>query len=194
MQMSKWILILGLCVIAVSAQPRQSTDEWLYVGVPRSTVLPVIAVQDDCPIAFEEVNHRAYVSGGFFNSYKLRNVGTKSIRGFTIATSSGTEFTMPSDTGQVVQPGELIPEPRHSKGRVVPLTGELRDRLSITGPMKGIVVFMVVNVEFTDGTSFRDETTYRAMTVFMDTIGDALRHMEEIRKNRPEKQKSPPKN
>lgn len=185
----KLFLAVSLFSISVLGQASQENERFVYVQIPRNIILPVIAVQPNCPIAFEEVGKFAMLTGGFFNSYRLRNIGTKPIRAFTVATSDGTEIGLPRDLGRVVLPGELVPEPSDSREKIVPLTSDLRDRLKLTGPMRGMVILIVVNVEFTDGTSFHDEATYKAMTAFMDKIGDAMRDQEEMRKNRRENHK-----
>lgn len=185
MKCYEWFLLISLAPISFSAQSPRPADERASVQVPRNISLSAIAVQPNCPLAFEEVGHFAYVTGGFFNSYRLRNIGTKPIRAFKVATSSGAEMGIPRELGLIILPGELVPEPGTERDIIVPLTIDRRNHLKLAGPMKGLVILMVVNVEFTDGTSFHDEPTYQAMRTFMDKIGDALRERDEIRKNRP---------
>lgn len=65
------------------------------------------------------------------------------------------------------------------KDEIVPLTDELREKLKLKGEMKSIVILMIVNVEFTDGTEYSDEKTYQAMQIFMDDLGDAMRQQKQ---------------
>ena len=96
----KLFLAVSVFAINVLGQTSQENERFVYVQVPRNVILSVIAVQPNCPIAFEEVGKFAALSGGVFNSYRLRNIGTKPIRAFTVATSDGT--TLGSSPGEVV--------------------------------------------------------------------------------------------
>ncbi len=154
-----------------------------FVEVPRDIVLQVVAVQPNCPIRFENVRYLSFVTGGTSNSYELRNVGSKPIRSVTVASSTGAINTYARASGVVALPGALVAKASNDptlcadcpKVKIVSLTDELRERLSLKPPMHAMVVLMVVEVEFTDGTRFNDQKTYDAMETYVDKLDDALR-------------------
>lgn len=177
----KALWLVCICVTSVLAQQAEPPTR-KFVEIPREIGLPVIAVQPDCPIKIEEVRLVAGVEGGFTHSSQFRNISAKPIRSVTIASSSGSSTTYARETGVLVMPGQLVPKVSEKylkckecvKDEIVPLTDELREKLNLKGPMRSLVTLMVVEVEFTDGTKYSDEATYKAMTKFLDELDDAL--------------------
>ena len=51
----------------------------------REIVMPLVAVQPDCPLQFERVERLMNVDGGGANIYRLLNRGSKPIPSFTIS-------------------------------------------------------------------------------------------------------------
>jgi len=67
--------------------------------------------------------------------------------------------------------------PRNSDDReieIVPLSEELRTKLSLNEPMKAVEVFMIVEVEFADGTKYSDETTFKALQEYFENVGSKV--------------------
>jgi hypothetical protein len=180
----KWFFVVLLFATLSIAQTSQKSGQNLYVQSPRTIALPVVAVQPNCPLGFEEVGFFEGLDGGGFVSYRLRNIGTKPIRAFAVGTSSGAEYSLPRELGRIVMPGELVTEPDGERNNIIPITNDIRKRLKFDGPMRTIVILMVVNAEFTDGTSFNDEAVYRGMTTFTNKLDDALHFQEEVDKKR----------
>jgi hypothetical protein len=155
------------------------------VRVPREVGLVTIAYQPDCPLQFENVSLLGGVEGGGATDYDLRNRGTKSIRAFTVGDSIGGRLSW--DVARYhgpVPPGELVPL-RQGGGegeQIIPLTDELREKLKLKGPMQGLLVLMVRRVEFTDGTVYDDEATYKAMVAYMDDLQSKLTLLESLKK------------
>ena len=54
---------------------------------------------------------------------------------------------------------------------IVPLTKEVREKLKLEGPMKGVTILMVVSVEYADGTSYNDEITSKALENYFELVG-----------------------
>jgi hypothetical protein len=61
---------------------------------------------------------------------------------------------------------------------VVPLTEDLQKRKKLNG-MKGAIIFMVVKVEFADGTVFDNDATFTALEKFFDEYGIIPKEKEE---------------
>jgi hypothetical protein len=170
----KIIFLIYISAMSIIAQEKVRQKEFQYVISPREIALPVIAVQPNCPLQFENVILLDGVEGGAISSYHLRNIGTKPIRRFVVATSLGSVFTWQMNSGELVMPGQLVPQVKNDRDKIVPLTDELREKLNLKGSMKSVVIFMVVSVEFTDGTKYTDEKTHKAMTEFINELDDAL--------------------
>ena len=184
---SEVFLCLCLCVGTVVGQDLSSQEKEKFVMAPREVVLVAVAYQPDCPLQFEKVSLLAGVKGGGLTSYDLRNRGTKSIRALTVGDSTGDRLSW--DVARYhgpVPPGELVPlgEGGEDWIQIVPLTKELREKLKLQGPMQGLLVLMVIRVEFTDGTVYEDEAVYKAMRSYMDDLQSKLNLLESF-KNKP---------
>ena len=175
-----YMLLFALFFVsnASSQEPKQQKAK-LAVVVPAEAMLVVIASQPDCPLKFEKASIVKYVEGLYGDAewlYQLRNCGVKPIRAYTIATfaSSGGGNVVSNElarTGELLMPGKT---PRNSEGNeieIVPLTEELRTKLNLHRPMKAVTVFMVVRVDFSDGTTYSDETVFKALQEYFGYVG-----------------------
>lgn len=180
-------LLLVCSAITINAQERNTQKKELFVEVPRELGLPTVAYQPNCPLQFENVKLLAGVDGGGVKSYNLRNRGTKPIRSISIGNSNGERWSrdVASQFGPVM-PGQLVPDMSDDDWiQVVPLTKELREKLELQGPMRAIIVLMVIRVEFTDGTFYDDEPTYKALQSYLENLSnklDRLKYLEAQRK------------
>ncbi len=71
---------------------------------------------------------------------------------------------------------------------IVPLTDELRKKLDLKNRMHTMLAFIVVEVEFTDGTKYSDEKTYKSMTEYVEKLVNALDVLEEKERQTAKKQ------
>lgn len=172
-----------LCAGTVVGQQSSFERKEKFVRVPREVGLVTVAYQPDCPLQFENVRFLAGVNGGGMTSEDLRNRGTKSIQAFTVGDSNGNRWGWNSRNKGPVGPGELVPQEGADWIQIVPLTKNLREKLKLQGPMQGMVVLMVIRVEFTDGTVYDDEAVYKAMRSYVDDLQSKLTSLEVI-KNR----------
>ncbi|MBA2493243.1 MAG: hypothetical protein H0V31_00935 [Acidobacteria bacterium] len=177
--------LICICAMSIIAQKPVEPTKEQFVEVPREIILPTIAVQPGCPLQFEKVVVLDGVGGGGITSYKLRNIGTKPIRRFTVANSFGSVFTWQMNSGELVMPGQLVPQLEDNRRETVPLTDELRKKLGMKNSMRGMVVFMVVNIEFSDGTKYNDEKTFKAMQGLFDDLDEAMNQYKRRVTNRP---------
>lgn len=177
------LAVMLLAVFTAMGQRSSSDDRIKTVLIPRDIGLVTVVSQPDCPLQFENVSFLAGVEGGGLTSYDLRNRGNKAIRAFKVGDSTGSTFTWdPKGDNRPgpIAPGQLVPWGEDSK-EIVPLTDELRDKLKLKGPMHGVLVLMIIRVEFVDGTSYDDETVYKAMKKYMDDLErklDRLAYLE----------------
>jgi hypothetical protein len=170
-------------LVSISIAKGQQGEEdknFQYVVVPSDIVLLTIAHQPDCPLQFEQGKLLAGVAGGGGATYKLRNQGTKPIKGFTIAklgvgaVGASTWYL----TDEMVLPGQLVPLPENTRDKIIPLTKELRQKLGLHGAMKGVVVLMVVRVEYADGTTYNDEAVLKALEAYSENLYNKMERLE----------------
>lgn len=78
----------------------------------REIVMPLVAVQTDCPLQFERVERLMNVDGGGANIYRLMNRGSKPITSFTISylfpNGNGGSSGWPKAGSRLVGPGEYV--------------------------------------------------------------------------------------
>lgn len=181
----RYRIIIASCLIflcgseAVSqSQQGERVEKNRYVVVPREIILTTVVSQPDSPLQFENVKDLGRINGsGGGVCFQLRNRGSKPIRGVSFAVLSTSSGLWYSDgwsgklTGEVVMPGQIVPLSNGDKrDEVVPLTEELRDKLKIRGPMRAVILLMVTAVEFTDGTTYNDELTQKALETYLEGL------------------------
>lgn len=149
-----------------------------YVVVPSEYALLVVASQPDSPLKIESAQLLKATRRGGWYAVHLRNQGMKPIRTFTLVA-----WNLLSDggvTGGTIGLGRDLDEPLmpgrtfnfDCPGKVIPLTDELREKLQLRGPMKAVVVLMVQEVMFADGSSFSDEATSKALVDQFEKLGN----------------------
>src|ERR1051325_2253461 len=148
------VLILLSTPFVANAQDAKRVDGAQYVIAPAENTLLTIASQPNCPLSIDNAKVLLNIdtSWAFKFSYDLRNHGDKSIRSFTIHfwTSEGTGGTLSTQPLKVgpISKGEKITAEEFN---VVPLTDALRTKLGLGIPMKMVVILMVENIRFADG-------------------------------------------
>jgi hypothetical protein len=70
--------------------------------------------------------------------------------------------------GDAPQPGEV------REVEIVPLTEDLRDKLKLRGPMTAVSVFIILRVEFEDGSVYSDERAFAALQEYFERVGASL--------------------
>jgi hypothetical protein len=160
--MKKLLVAAGLFILCISAQVSvsgQEANKERIVIVPPSYVLPTVVSQADCPVQIERAVVVKHLTGKVDTLYLVRNTGTKPIRTYTIARwySDGTGVArrgvMPPE-GEFLQPGQTAGS-FEAHTEIVPLTASLSKSLKLDKqPMQSIVFFLIVDVEFSDGTRY----------------------------------------
>lgn len=169
------IAVLGILLLpsftSVFPQTEKNQPKEQFFRVPSSVILPVVTYQQDCPIEFLKPSILYHVGGGGLESFQIRNRGTKPIRAYTIATvtsaGSGAKWRFEaSGPSELLMPAELRAISQEKSMDVVPLTNVMRDEYKLRGPMKGITVFIVVRVEYGDGSVYDNEPEYKELEDF----------------------------
>lgn len=173
------ITLLLLTVVSgdLSALGRQNGQrgEKEFFVEPRESILSVVASQPKCPLVFETLEFLHYIDGGGLQNYVVRNRSGKPIARFTIATlgmgGGGSLDDIKPEGNQWLLPGQSWPRAKDSARSLVQLTSELQKQYKVGPPMKAIVVYIVVRVEFADGSVYSDEPVYKELkALFEDTV------------------------
>jgi hypothetical protein len=172
------LAVFCFCCIANAQDTLRSEKQQAFV-IPSEIIMPVVAAQPGCPLKFENVQSIFYVDHrSSAETFELRNVGVKSIRDFKVAsyTSYGGMWSKSrpqNELQRVILPGELASLGGEEEVEVIPLNDELRTKFKLNDrPMGGVVVLMVVRVEFADGTVFSDEKASKALEAYFKKLGE----------------------
>ena len=167
-------LILMLALDAIAIQQSAKQERFRCFVEPSDIILTAIAYQPACPLEFVKALPIHGVDEGVAQIYQVRNRGAKPIRSFIVATvtsvGAGSRWGEKGEPlRKALMPGQMYPKALEGDTlELVPLTEELRDRHKLRGLMKGVVTFMVVRVEFTDGSVYDAEAEYKALQTFYE--------------------------
>lgn len=154
-----------------SVHARAQQDKRHYVLLPPEQALLAVAYQPDSPLEFQNPRLLRQVDGQWAQSFRLRNRGARPIKAYAVGTSSGNQWTWrANDSTQFIMPGEIGSEQKDSGGEIVPLTDELRRKLQLEGPMKGVIILMVAHVEYSDGSNFDASPAFEAAQQYFEEV------------------------
>lgn len=174
-----WRLIkvaLLLPILVSSANlAQEKRNKTKAVVIPSEIYLPTIVAQPECPLKIEKAFVAKTLDGTEEMFFQARNTGSKPITFFQIymigSNGGGQSSIFPYDRTQTsVPPGAVAPPGlKEDSVEFVPLTEDLKRKLRLTpGKMRVIALFMVVKVQFQDG------TTYDA-TPLLDSLEEHLK-------------------
>lgn len=171
------VLVAWLLPILVSSASlaQKKRDKTKAVVVPSEIYLPTIVAQPECPLKIEKAFVTKTLDGREEMFFQARNTGSKPITFFQVymlGTNGGGQSSMfPYDRTQTsVLPGAVAPPGlKEDSVELVALTEDLKRKLHLTpGKMRVIALFMVLKVQFQDG------TTYDA-TPLLDSLEEHLK-------------------
>ena len=164
------IFVIALAGAGAGQEKKESRKR--VVVVPPQIASPVIAYQPDCPLRIEDIKLFQFVSGGGgTQSVQVRNIGNKPIRSYTIGTwnSVGTGWEVERKLRDNLLPGD-VSGPQENEVEVQPLTEDLRRQLNLNGEAQAIVVFVIIRVEFVDGSVYDNEPLYKTLKAHFDKL------------------------
>jgi len=179
-----WRRIVVLCLVCLwivgNVWAQKGSEETRYAIAPSGKYLLTIASQPDCPIQVENAKLLLAIGvGGLGASYRLRNAGTKPVTIRSITLSMWTEHgignsweDLTQEPAKMVLSGELIPikDDDKRKTEIVPLTDEISNKLGLRGPLEVVVVLIVEQVKFSDGTVYSDHRTSRELQSYFQRV------------------------
>lgn len=166
------LCVLCLCIfITARGQQNSSQGKRQYVVVPPEVAALTVASQPDSPLKFEEARLLYGLDSSRAKSFRLRNRGTKPIRSFTIACVGVSEWSWQANNPKdFLMPGQVESGWSGVDYDILPLTEELKDKLKLRGSMQGVLVLMVVRIEYADGSTYSDEATYKALDDYLQRV------------------------
>jgi hypothetical protein len=179
-----WRRIVVLCLICLwvggNVWAQKGSEETRYAIAPSGKYLLTIASQPDCPIQVENAKLLLAIGvGGWGASYRLRNAGTKPLTIRSITLSMWTEHgigntweDLTQEPAKMVLSGELIPtkDDYKRKTEIVPLTDEIGNKLGLRGPLEVVVVLIVEQVKFSDGTVYSDHRISKELQSYFQRV------------------------
>lgn len=169
-------LLYLLASVSVCAQQTGLGERRQLYIPPSDMVLLTIASQPDCPIQIENANVLLPVTGGGLSAqYLLRNRGTKPLGIQSVhlimltqqGVESGWEYRPKDGAAISVLPGTLVPPANLGLSpEIVPITDEIRKRLVASGQIPAVVVIMIEEIKFTDGTTYSAKLVTKALRTF----------------------------
>ena len=171
------VSLLFLILISSATLGQEKRNKAKAVIIPSEIYMPTIVAQPDCPLRIEKAFVGKMLDGTEQMFFQARNTGSKPIVSFQInmmGTNGGGQTSLfPYERTQTsIAPGAVAPPGlKEDSVEFVPLTEDLKQKLRLTGKMRVIALFMVLKVEFQDG------TTYDA-TPLLDSLEEHLRLFE----------------
>lgn len=168
-----WIVSVIFIAHIVCGQGIKKEKEPCFI-YPSEDGLAVIANPSDCPIEIITAYRASFLSGGGRDIYQIRNRATKPIKLYTIAsvTSAGGGYESSIEANHssgYFLPGQIRPKSLDDWNLdIVPLTNQLRDKYKLNGTMRAILIFMIVRVEFADGSVYDATPVYESLKKFFD--------------------------
>jgi hypothetical protein len=172
-------LVVCICIESAGQVNQQGMDE-KHTPIPDERILLLTAAQPLAPVRFEQARLSTASDRHTFEiSFDVHNIGTKPIRHMTsvIWTSFGTGGTLRSQQIKgILRPGEVLKN--NSSRQTADLSGELSDNLK--GPVKVLVVLLVEEVTFLDGSTYSDRGTSKALLSYFEDLADKIERLHDI--------------
>lgn len=179
MKHTKFLLLVLLFAFSATiyAQEKPKQEKPRYAVIPPTDVMLTIAAQPDSPLQLENARLLYNLSTKHISySYDLRNRGIKPIVGYIseawrLNGTGGTLSNDWSDTNSILLSGQTSPDDLDEK-QIVPLTKELREELKLRSEMKMLIVLVVRDVFFADGSKYDGNKATDALMKYFEKIGN----------------------
>lgn len=174
-----WVPTPKECLRTIVGQEGTSNRQTVrYIEVPRQEVLMVVVQQPESPLRIEGVTCLFGIDRAkTVIRYRVKNISTRAIASFSLMSwdSGGAGGTLPllmPRANRVLRPGEVL-DSIDEEVEVYPLTEELRKKLKqeakglFEGKMRQVYFLLVDQVQFADGTTFKDQMISKALSEYL---------------------------
>lgn len=146
----------------------------MYSPIPTEDLFVVVLSQPDSPLRVENARLLLNLQSNRVEYFwDVRNISKKSVSGYQVEEwwINGTGGTMTTILKTPLPKGRVAPETVSTK-QIIPLTNELREKLKEEAGMSRLVIFVVKDVEFTDGSRFDGSgTSNNVLNYFRNVSG-----------------------
>ena len=157
--LSTLLVILILVAFGFAQGDRHEFATNQAVMIPQTIYVSAIIYQPDCPLKIERASLLQRLDGRRLSIYDVQNLGTKTITSFSVAVwnSNNTGDLIPWSAkvpSAVLASGQRLESSQVSGIQIVPLTATIRAHFKFEGDLRGIVFFLVTEVEFSGGSKY----------------------------------------
>jgi len=163
--MSRTVLLIFILLLIASIGLGQNKINSPMVELSSQDLLITVANQPKSPVRIENV--RAFLSSDSTEvvwHFSIRNLSKKivwrlALSNYNVAGGGGDLVPIELDSKRLLRPGQsfLIGPKKHEL--IVPLDEKLRNQLKLSNEMISVTIFLIKEVNFTDGSKFEDQTT-----------------------------------
>jgi hypothetical protein len=178
----RYIIAATMCILFFNtenfAQQKFQAEKKQMAIVPSEIIFLSVASQKDCPLQIEDAKYLLDTNADYKHKiqFEVRNISSKPIEDFNIVAvrSSGT-------INSILHPWRsanslLMPQSKtecYKKNlpyEIVPFPKELNQRLQLKGKVRGIVILLVQEVLFADGSRYKDEGSVEALSKYFEEL------------------------
>ncbi len=177
--MQKFVLIVMLLAVSSVLGHEKPSAKPSYVVIPPGDVVLAVASQPDCPLRID--NSRLLfnlTSNRLEYEYGIRNEGKKSISGYLTEAwhLNGTGGTLQDDWNDrhaLLLPGQSFRSEEYKDSKFVPYTKEIREKFKIGKETRTLILLVVREVWFSDGTKYDGNKDVDKIKGLFDKLGES---------------------
>lgn len=172
-----FVLFVVCTGVGFGQQPSIKSEKEIFVVAPVESALLTIASQPDCPVQIEDAKFLTEVNSSRYKVlYELRNKSSKPISDVNVVALStrgidGSILHPWMETDDILMPGQIT---AGYKGKlpwqVLPLTNEIKRKLILNGNRQEVIVLIVQDVIFADGSKYSDEKSSEYLRNIFDEM------------------------
>jgi hypothetical protein len=180
---SRIALVCLLCLLlsfgAVGQQPDHGGKRQLFVP-PIDRLMLAVVSQPDCPLQIESAKLLLpVVGGGLSANYQLRNQGTKPLGIKSVhllmigpdAESAWEDRPKDGSTTPLMPRAFMLGADDPIRfTEIVPLTDEIRNHLKTPDDKLAVVVLMIEEIEFADGTTYNAKDAVKELRAYFKNL------------------------
>jgi hypothetical protein len=177
--MQKLVLIVALFAVSSVFGQEKPSAKPSYVVIPTGDVVLAVASQPDCPLRIDNSRLLYNVTSNRLEyEYDIRNEGKKVISGFLTEAwhlngTGGTLHDDWNDKRQLLLPGQSFRSDEYKDSTFVPYTKEIREKLKIGKETRMLILLVVREVWFGDGTKYDGNKDVDMIKGLFEKLGDS---------------------
>jgi hypothetical protein len=162
------IINIEKTIFGQQLRPQEKDNNHVHMYVPKEVVLPIVVPQKESPLKIEEIS--IYIKNNKIEYLlSVKNKGRKAIKGFAygvIGKESGSLYSFTAKP--LINPNQKVSNTLAKNSKITPLTPEIKEIFKIydNGRLQEILLFIITEIEFEDGSTFSDLKTFDLIEKF----------------------------